>query len=177
MALQEQVSIARLRYLGTSAQKVRLVVDLIRGKRVEEALAILRFTKKVVASEIGALVDSAVANARQKHNDIDVDHLFVQTAFVDGGPSLKRVRPAPMGRAFQILKRACHVTVALGRTVGPTQGAGARTAPARKRSASSRGSARSAGAESGGRATGTKGAATGNRPTRAKNKAKKKSRS
>ncbi len=106
-----------MKYLGTSAQKVRLVVDLIRGKPVEEALAILRFTKKAVAPEIGALVDSAIANARQKQQDIDVDHLFVQTACVDGGPTLKRIRPAPMGRAFRIIKRMSHVTVSLGQRV------------------------------------------------------------
>jgi hypothetical protein len=81
-----------------------------------------------------------------------------------------------MGRAFQVLKRACHVTVGLGQTVSLTQEAGTGTSPARKRSASSRGSARSVGAESGGRASGTKKAATGNQPTRAKKKAKKKSR-
>jgi large subunit ribosomal protein L22 len=110
----KEVSSARLKYLGTSAQKVRLVVDLIRGKPVEEALAILRFTKKAVAPEIGALVDSAIANARQKQQDIDVDQLFVHTACVDGGPTLKRIRPAPMGRAFRIIKRMSHVTIGLG---------------------------------------------------------------
>jgi large subunit ribosomal protein L22 len=113
----KQVSSARLKYLGTSAQKVRLVVDLIRGKPVEEAIAILRFTKKAVAPEIGALVDSAVANARQKQQDIDLDQLFVQTACVDGGPTLKRVRPAPMGRAFRIIKRMSHVTIGLGQRI------------------------------------------------------------
>lgn len=118
MAVQvRQVSRARLKYLGTSAQKVRLVVDLIRGKPVEEALAILRFTKKAVAPEIGALVDSAIANARQKQQDIDVDQLIVQTAYVDGGPTLKRIRPAPMGRAFRIIKRMSHVTIGLGQRV------------------------------------------------------------
>ncbi|HET6278463.1 MAG TPA: 50S ribosomal protein L22 [Candidatus Polarisedimenticolia bacterium] len=115
MAVQiRQVASARLKYLGTSAQKVRLVVDLIRGKPVEEALAILRFTKKAVAPEIGALVDSAIANARQKQQDIDVDQLFVRTVSVDGGPSLKRIRPAPMGRAFRVMKRMSHVTIGLG---------------------------------------------------------------
>ena len=118
MAVQvKQVSRARLKYLGTSAQKVRLVVDLIRGKPVEEALAILRFTKKAVAPEIGALVDSAIANARQKQQDIDVDQLFVETAFVDGGPTLKRIRAAPMGRAFRIIRRMSHVTIGLGQRI------------------------------------------------------------
>ena len=113
MPSNELVSRATLRYLGTSAQKARLVVDLIRGRDVGEALATLRYTKKVVAPEIERLLDSAVANAHQKRQDIDVDRLFVATAYVDGGPSLKRIRPAPMGRAFRVLKRMCHVTVGL----------------------------------------------------------------
>jgi large subunit ribosomal protein L22 len=106
----------RLRYLGTSAQKTRLVVDLIRGRSVDEAIATLRYTHKVVALEIGRALDSAVANARQRKPEIDVDRLFVHTAFVDGGPSLKRIRPAPMGRAFRVQKRMCHVTIGLGET-------------------------------------------------------------
>jgi large subunit ribosomal protein L22 len=111
---QDLVATARLRYLGTSAQKVRLVVDLIRGRDVGEALATLRHTRKAVAPEIGRLLDSAVANAHVKRQDVDVDRLYVKEAFVDGGPSLKRIRPAPMGRAFRVLKRMCHVTIGLG---------------------------------------------------------------
>jgi large subunit ribosomal protein L22 len=107
---------SRLRYVGTSAQKARLVVDLIRGRQVEEALTSLRLTHKIVAREILKALDSAVANARQKKPEIDVDRLFVKTAFVDGGPSLKRIRPAPMGRAFRVQKRMCHVTIGLGET-------------------------------------------------------------
>jgi large subunit ribosomal protein L22 len=103
----------RLRYVGTSAQKARLVVDMIRGRRVEEALGTLRFTPKAVAREILKALDSAVANARVKRPDVDVDRLVVGTAFVDGGPSLKRIRPAPMGRAFRIQRRMCHVTLGL----------------------------------------------------------------
>ena len=133
--MQEQVSKASLKYLGTSAQKVRLVVDLIRGKPVEEALSILRFTKKAVAPEIGTLVDSAIANARQKQQDIDVDRLFIQTVFVDGGPTLKRVRPAPMGRAFRILKRMCHVTVGLGQKTAHGTVLGDESGPGGKRTA------------------------------------------
>jgi len=132
-----QVSRARLKYLGTSAQKVRLVVDLIRGKPVDEAIAILRFTKKAVAPEIGALVDSAVANARQKQQDIDLDQLFVQTAHVDGGPTLKRIRPAPMGRAFRVVKRMSHVTIGLGQRIptGSEQSAGGQKKQPRRRAA------------------------------------------
>jgi large subunit ribosomal protein L22 len=107
---------ARLRYLGTSAQKARLVVDLIRGRRVEEAMGTLRFTPKAVAREVLKVLDSAVANARVKKPEVDVDRLVVTTAFVDGGPSLKRIRPAPMGRAFRVQKRMCHVTLGLSET-------------------------------------------------------------
>jgi large subunit ribosomal protein L22 len=106
----------RLRYVGTSAQKARLVVDLVRGRQVEEALATLRLTTKAVARDVLRALESAVANARQKKPEIDVDRLFVKTAFVDGGPSLKRIRPAPMGRAFRVQKRMCHVTLGLGET-------------------------------------------------------------
>jgi large subunit ribosomal protein L22 len=116
---KDLIASARLRYLGTSAQKVRLVIDLIRGRPVEDAIAVLGQTKKRVAREIGGLLDSAVANARQKRQDIDVDSLYVHTAFVDGGPSLKRIRPAPMGRAFRVQKRMCHVTLGLGQIAEP----------------------------------------------------------
>ena len=136
MLSPDHVSSARLRYLGTSAQKARLVVDLIRGRAVGEALATLRFTKKAVARDIGRLLDSAVANARQKRQDVDVDRLYVRTAFVDGGPSLKRIRPAPMGRAFRVLKRMCHVTIALDERPLPQA-----QAPRGKRAAGETGSA------------------------------------
>src|SRR5881409_3119541 len=114
MLSQDVVASATVRYLGTSAQKARLVVDLIRGRDVGEAAATLRYTHKAVAVDIGRLLDSAVANARQKGQDVDVDRLYVRTAFVDGGPSQKRIQPAPMGRAFRILKRMCHVTLGVG---------------------------------------------------------------
>jgi large subunit ribosomal protein L22 len=113
MMTRDWVSSARVRYLGTSAQKTRLVVDLIRGKNVAEALTTLRYTRKTVAIDVSRTIDAAIANARQK-KDVDLDRLYVHTAFVDGGPSLKRVRPAPMGRAFRVLKRLCHVTIGLG---------------------------------------------------------------
>jgi large subunit ribosomal protein L22 len=154
------VASARLRYLGTSAQKARLVVDLIRGRGVGEAIATLRFTRKAVAREIGRLLDSAVANARQKRQDVDVDRLYVRTAFVDGGPSLKRIRPAPMGRAFRVQKRMCHVTLGLDERPepgaaapaprgaaaeageGPPPSRGARPAAGRRRAGGARGGAR-----------------------------------
>src|SRR5262249_29919856 len=99
------VGSATARHRGTPAPKARLVVDLIRGRSVEEAMALIGQTNKAVAREIGRVLDSAVANARQKQQDLDVDRLYVRAAFVDGGPSLKRIRPAPMGRAFRVQKR------------------------------------------------------------------------
>ena len=102
---------ATLRYLKSSPQKVRLVVDLVRGKKVEEALQILRFTRKSVAKDLEKLVRSAVANAENKENAPDVDDLVVSKIYVNEGPREKRVQPAPMGRAYRIQKRKAHVTV------------------------------------------------------------------
>ena len=102
---------ATLKYLKASPQKVRLIVDLVRGKKVEEALQILRFTRKGAAKDLEKLVRSAVANAEQKENAPDVDELVVSKIYVNEGPREKRVQPAPMGRAYRIQKRKAHVTV------------------------------------------------------------------
>jgi large subunit ribosomal protein L22 len=102
---------ATLRYLKASPQKVRLVADLVRGKKVEEALSILRFTRKAVAKDLEKLVRSAVANAENKEAGADVDDLVVSKIYVNEGPREKRIQPAPMGRAYQIQKRKAHVTV------------------------------------------------------------------
>ena len=102
---------ATLRYLKASPQKVRLIVDLVRGKKVEEALQILRFTRKAAAKDLEKLVRSAVANAENKDNAPDVDDLVVSKIYVNEGPREKRVQPAPMGRAYRIQKRKAHVTV------------------------------------------------------------------
>jgi large subunit ribosomal protein L22 len=102
---------ATLRYLKASPQKVRLVADLVRGKKVEEALSILRFTKKTVAKDLEKLLRSAIANAENKENAPDVDELVVSKIYVNEGPREKRIQPAPMGRAYQIIKRKSHVTV------------------------------------------------------------------
>jgi len=118
------VARARLRYLGSSAQKTRLVVDLIRGKGVEEALTTLRNTRKTVAKDVSKVVTSALANARVKKEDVDVDRLFISRATVDDGPSLKRIRPAPMGRAFRILRRSCHITIELDQRRPPAAAIG-----------------------------------------------------
>ena len=104
---------AKLKYLGVSAQKTRLVVDQVRGKNVGDALTILRHSPKLVARDVEKLLKSAVANAQQQDADLDVDDLVVTRACVDGAPPMKRVRSRAMGRVFQILKRACHVTIDL----------------------------------------------------------------
>ena len=96
-----------------SPQKARLVVDMIRGKDVNEALMTLKFTNKRATGEIEKVVRSAVANASQKSDTVDVDKLFVETAFINEGPRQKRVRPAPMGRAYRLQRRSCHITIEL----------------------------------------------------------------
>ena len=100
------------KYLRISPRKVRLNADLIRGKRVEDAINLLSHTPKAGAKVVSRVVQSALANARQDKS-IDVDTLFVKTIFVNQGPTLKRFRPKPMGRAGRIRKRTCHVTVVL----------------------------------------------------------------
>jgi large subunit ribosomal protein L22 len=102
---------ATLKYLKASPQKVRLVADLIRGKKVDEALSILRFTKKTSAKDLEKLLRSAVANAENSEAGVDTDDLVVSKIYVNEGPREKRIQPAPMGRAYRIQKRKAHVTV------------------------------------------------------------------
>ena len=103
---------ATARYVRTSAQKAGLVLDLIRGKDVNRALATLKFTRKGIAEDISKVLRSAIANAQNKEGfSGDVDRLFVSACYANQGPSAKRVRPAPMGRAFRVLKRTAHLTV------------------------------------------------------------------
>ena len=103
---------ATSRYIRTSAQKAGLVLDLIRGKDVNRALATLKYTRKSVAEDISKVLRSAIANAQQKDGfSGDVDRLFVSACYANQGPSQKRVRPAPMGRAYRVLKRTAHLTV------------------------------------------------------------------
>jgi large subunit ribosomal protein L22 len=117
---------ASAKYLRGSAQKARLVVDMIRGKDVNQALAILRFTKKRAASSIEKCMRSAIANANEiaeKANiSIDPDDLWVRTAFVDRGPTKnrRRVRPAPQGRAYREQRHFCHVTISLSNDERPS---------------------------------------------------------
>jgi len=104
---------ATAKYVRVSPQKARLVIDLIRGKNAGEAVNILRFTKKHVTHEIEKVLRSAIANAEQKNENLDVDRLVVSKAYVSEGPRTKRVRPAPMGRAYRYQRRMSHITVAV----------------------------------------------------------------
>jgi len=88
-----------------------LVVDLIRGKNAGEAINILRFTKKRASHEIAKVLRSAISNAEQKSEHLDVDRLVVSRAYVSEGPRVKRIRPAPMGRAYRYQRRMSHITV------------------------------------------------------------------
>src|SRR4029079_3072717 len=108
------ISTATSKYIRMSPQKARLVIDLIRGKNVNEALMTLKFTNKAATREIEKTVKSAVANASQKSENVDVDNLFVERCYINEGPRQKRVRPAPMGRAYRIQIGRAHVTVELG---------------------------------------------------------------
>ncbi len=105
-------AIATARGIRTSAQKAGLVCELIRGKNVNQALATLQFTRKTIAREIAKVLRSAVANVQQDEAfSGDIDRLYVSAAYANQGPSMKRVRPAPMGRAYRVVKRTAHLTV------------------------------------------------------------------
>ncbi|MBI4461623.1 MAG: 50S ribosomal protein L22 [Acidobacteria bacterium] len=102
---------AAARYVRLSPQKARLVIDLIRGRQAGEALEILHFTKKRAAKDIEKVLRSAIANAEQKAETVDVDRLYVKHAFVNEGPRWKRMRPAPFGRAYTYQRRTSHIVV------------------------------------------------------------------
>src|SRR5215470_3985112 len=108
---------AQARYMRVSPQKARLVLDLIKGQRVEEARNTLLFTKKRVASTVGKLLQSAIDNANflstEKGIDVDLDQLYVKSAVANDGPRMKRIRPAPMGRAFRYVRRIAHLEIVL----------------------------------------------------------------
>ncbi|HET9836835.1 MAG TPA: 50S ribosomal protein L22 [Candidatus Angelobacter sp.] len=108
---------AKARFTRVSPQKARLVLDLIKGRRVEDALSTLQFTKKRIAPAIFQLLRSAVENAnylsQEKGLDVDVDRLYVKHAIANDGPRMKRIRPAPMGRAFRYQRRISHMEIVL----------------------------------------------------------------
>lgn len=115
-AEKKLVAFAKLNNCPTSPRKMRLVADLIRGKKAEQALQILRFSQKEASRRLEKLVLSAVANWQIKNEDAEIENadLFIQEIRVDGGSMLKRLRPAPQGRAHRIRKRSNHVTVVVG---------------------------------------------------------------
>lgn len=104
---------AVFKYVGSSPRKMRLVIDLVRGKAVEEALSILHFTPKHAAKVAEKVLRSAISNLQNKEETgrVDTSELYIKEAFVNGGPSMKRIRPAPMGRAYRIRKRSNHITI------------------------------------------------------------------
>ena len=102
---------AEARYIRISAQKARLVVDLIRGQKAGAALTTLRTTNKRIAPTVEKVLQSAIANATNKNEDVDVDQLYVSEAYVNEGPRMKRVRPAPMGRAYRYQRRLAHIVI------------------------------------------------------------------
>ncbi|GGI58277.1 50S ribosomal protein L22 [Winogradskyella haliclonae] len=112
-AEKKQVAFAKLNNCPTSPRKMRLVADLVRGKKAEQALQILRFSPKEASRRLEKLLLSAIANWQAKNEDADIEeaNLFIKEIRVDGGTMLKRLRPAPQGRAHRIRKRSNHVTV------------------------------------------------------------------
>ncbi|HYG98028.1 MAG TPA: 50S ribosomal protein L22 [Terriglobales bacterium] len=142
---------AELRYVRVSPQKARLVLDLIRGRRVEDAVNTLTFTKKRIAEKVLKTLRSAIQNANylntEKGADVDVDNLYVKRAVANEGPRMKRIRPAPQGRAYRYQRRMSHIEIALaekprangaaaGTTVAkPTAKKAVRKVPAKKTAA------------------------------------------
>ena len=126
--------------MRVSPQKARLVLNLIKGRRVEEARNTLAFTKKRVAATVGKLLQSAIDNANflstEKGLDVDLDNLYVKHAVANDGPRMKRIRPAPMGRAYHYVRRIAHLEIVLaeknrnGAPIGATPAAGEKVAKA-----------------------------------------------
>jgi large subunit ribosomal protein L22 len=127
---------AESRYVRVSPQKARLVLDLIKGRRVEDALNTLAFTKKRIAPQVHKIVRSALDNANylstEKGLDVDVDNLYVKRAIANEGPRMKRIRPAPQGRAYRYQRRMAHIEIALAEKPRPE---GKAAAPAKKAAA------------------------------------------
>jgi large subunit ribosomal protein L22 len=132
---------AEMRYLRVSPQKARLVLDLIKGRRVEEARNTLLYTKKRVAAHIGKLLQSALDNANflsaEKNLDVEIDNLYVKSAIANDGPRMKRIRPAPQGRAYRYQRRIAHIELVLAErgngAGGTSETRSAASAPAKRR--------------------------------------------
>src|SRR5689334_18309582 len=145
---------AQARFMRVSPQKARLVLDLIKGQKIEDARNTLLFTKKRVASTVGKLLQSAIDNANfhstEKNVDVDLDNLYVKRAVANDGPRMKRIRPAPMGRAYRYVRRIAHIEIVLAEknkqngqslaTVVGEQSAAAKT-PAKKKAVAKKKSA------------------------------------
>ena len=110
----ENVSKAEARYVRVSPQKARLVIDMIRGQQAGDAIHILSAVNKRIAPAVEKVLRSAIANAENRNDDVDIDRLFVSEAYVNEGPRQKRIRPAPMGRAYRYQRRTSHIVVKLG---------------------------------------------------------------
>jgi large subunit ribosomal protein L22 len=117
---------AQARFMRVSPQKARLVLELIKGRKVEDALNTLAFTKKRVAATVEKLLRSAIENANylsaEKNIDVNVDNLYVKQAVANDGPRMKRIRPAPMGRAFRYVRRIAHIELVLAERVRAHEG-------------------------------------------------------
>jgi large subunit ribosomal protein L22 len=150
---------ATAKYIRTSAQKAGLVLDLIRGRDVNHALATLKFARKGVARDIEKVLRSAIANAQNKEGfGGDVERLFVAACYANQGPSQKRIRPAPMGRAFRVVKRTAHLTVKVAEKPSKVvvSASAPEGAPARPRRAGAKPKAKAAGAASAKKSTAKK---------------------
>ena len=108
---EARVSRGEARYIRVSPQKARLVIDLIRGQKAGAALVTLRTTNKRIAPTVEKVLQSAIANATNRSEDVDVDRLIVSEAYINEGPRMKRVRPAPMGRAYRYQRRMSHIVI------------------------------------------------------------------
>ena len=157
---QTQEFRAEARFQRVSPQKARLVLDLIKGQQVEQAMNTLLFTKKGIAPAIGKLLRSAIENAnyvsQEKGADVDVDQLYVKRAIANDAPRMKRIRPAPMGRAYRYQRRLAHIEIAVAErlrggangaatVVGETEAKAKRRAPgkaAKKKTASKKATAK-----------------------------------
>ena len=124
---------AEAKFQRTSPQKAKLVLDMIKGLRVEQAINTIHFSTKRMAPVIEKVLQSAIANAsylsEEQGLDVDVDNLYVRTAIANEGPRMKRIRPAPMGRAFRYQRRMCHIIVTVAEKGKAAEGAGSTGAP------------------------------------------------
>ncbi len=137
---EAQEARATARYVRISPTKARQVVDLVRGRHVDDARRVLRFSTRAASTPIAKVLDSAVANAEHNH-ELPADELIVVRAWVDEGPTLRRFRPRALGRATRVRKRTCHISVVVGRVEGAVRAAVEVAAPAtsRRRTRRSRG--------------------------------------